>query len=204
MKDFATIVPRVAFAINLDGSRDAQPLADLFRKHRVPTTWALADISSLRSRPPHSVSQRPTLAVGDHYLAPTQLSMLPELGIEAVLASAESAAASKCRPLPGGMWLLAPRVQLPKRRRTRWLPHRAATLKDILAAAGDGVNLVSVSVAAILASSREFRALEKLVREVAQAEAEREIRAVSVAEIIAELAARHTAKPQRSILRLAA
>jgi hypothetical protein len=153
-----------------------------------------------------SVSGPTSLLVGDYGAFSSRLSILADLGIRAIFTnSAPEAAPLKPRPLPCGMWLVAPRVHLPKRRRLSWLPTRQATLKELLASACDGITLVSITASQWeQAGARAMQALERLLRDISWSSSRGEVQVATVADVVSELTARHTVKPQRSILRLAA
>jgi hypothetical protein len=152
------------------------------------------------------VNAAPRVVVGDHNSLSGRMTILAERGIRAVFAdAARQTPPFKPRPLPHGIWLLAPQVRWPKRRILRWLPGRATSLKELLQTACDGHVLVAIAAAEWEQTGvRGMQSPEKLLREVSWSASRGDVRVVTVAEIVAELSARHAVKPQRSILRLAA
>lgn len=259
MTEQATIVPRLAFVINLahsaktHGSQKAhglqsvglgarrEHLIHLFRGYRLPATWAVADAAQARllrdaaahrialtldgslTSPAQSAARfgrelshrlagladacgTPDLVVGDHGLLASRMATLSELGIRAIFTSSAPAAAPlKPRRLPCGMWLLAPRVQLPKRRFSRWLPMRATSLKELLASACDGNILASVAADECeQAGVRAMQNLETLLRDVSWSATSGQLQVATISEVVADLTERNAVKPQRSILRVAA
>jgi hypothetical protein len=252
MTEQAAIVPRLCFVINLAHAENAGPnlarlkhLVHLFRGHRLPATWAVADAAqtpllrdfaatavrhqiglsldeswaaahhgaarfgdelSHRLARLSNASGSTTLLVGDRGQLGSRMRVLAELGIRAIFTSFSQAATPlKPRPLPCGMWLLAPRVRLPKPRLTRWLPTRATSVKELLASACAGNVLVEVAADEWeRIGVRGMQALEKLLRDVSWSASRGQLQVVTVSEIVADLAGQYAVRPQRSILRLAA
>jgi hypothetical protein len=177
-------------------------------------SWAAAHLSTARFGDElgrrlaklASASGAPTLVVADRRSLGSRIKVLAELGIRAIFTqAAEDAALRKPRPLPCGMWLLAPRVWLPKRRRARWLPARSISVKELLASGCEGNVLVNVSTTEWeQVGVRGMQSLEKLLRDVSWSASRGQLQVTTVSEIVADLASRHAVKPQRSILRAAA
>lgn len=147
----------------------------------------------------------PTLVAADCGSLGSRMTVLAELGIRSVFTNAsEDAAPLKPRPLPCGMWLVAPRVRLPKRRLVRWLPTRPTSVKELLATACEGNVLVGVAADGEHVGADGMRALDRLLRDVSWCASRGQLRVTTVSEIVADLTSRHVVKPQRSILRAAA
>ena len=149
-----------------------------------------------------------TLVVGKPQLLRSRTAVLAEQGIRAVLTgSVERSTEAKSRPLPCGLWQLAPNVQVPQLRRLPlWWPfHRTSARQLIAAGTATGAIIVAVQSAQLgRSSARSLQQIEKLLREVAWAASRNQLALTTVGQIVAELAIAREVKPQRSILRLAA
>jgi hypothetical protein len=181
----------------------------------VNNTWAAAEVShsrfgnELSSRLAgltNSTGARPTLVVGDLGAMRSRMTTLSEQGIRAICSSTTSAAeTTNSRPLPCGLWQLAPSVCWPRRRLSRWLPSRSTSIKDLAASAAEGTILVSIESTELeRVSARGLQSFEKLLREVSWSASRSQLQISTVSEIVADLASRREVKPQRSILRAAA
>lgn len=253
--DQSTIVPRVAFVINLgpaesDGPQVARVhhLIHLFHGHRLPATWEVADAERVRLLQTKQISTdvdelaltvdahwcgqqvsktrfrnelierlarlqtagtaATTLVVSETPIPRNHVAILAEQGIRAILTgSVERCVTAKPRPLPRGVWQLAPNVLVPQKHRfPLWLPlHRTTARQLIAAGTAGGTTIVGVQSAQLgRSSARSLQQIEKLLREVAWAASRNQLVPVTVGQIVAELTIAHEVKPQRSILRLAA
>ena len=130
---------------------------------------------------------------------------LRELGVRAVIVDGMGQAPSAAAPraLPFGMWQLSPRVSVPILTTWRRFFSRAQRvhLEPI-----DGAPMVaSIDLGRIGSpTSRGWRAVERLIRQVADARQRNAVTVATVAEVTAGLAQGNAARPQRSILRAAA
>lgn len=124
------------------------------------------------------------------------------MGVRAIVTEAASAVPSAVRPLPFGIWQLAPRVTAPARRGwTNWLGrrrHLAIACEQVQAA----VAMLDLSRVAS-GGERAWRELDAVVAEVVDVRARGVAAVVCVGELAGRLADQNVPRPQRSILRAA-
>lgn len=133
-------------------------------------------------------------------------AILAEQGIRGILSNqVKSAAATSHSPLPCGLWQLDYAVAIPHK---SWLARLLAggnswqRLAKLIAK--EQTIVVSVDALQVAqASARSLQNLEKLLRQVSLIASRDELQVITAGEIIAELTASRTSRPQRSILRAA-
>ncbi len=124
------------------------------------------------------------------------------MGIRAIVTEAASAAASAARPLPFGIWQLAPRLAVPAVRRwMTWFRNRRRLTTE-----GDQApTALAILDLARLASTgvRGGREFEALVAELVDLRARGAASVACVGEVAEHLSEVNAPRPQRSILRAA-
>ena len=127
---------------------------------------------------------------------------LCQSGVRAVVGPSIRASASIIRPLPFGLWELAGHIKAPAPSRLNLFGRRP---RDLFPSADQSPSIASIDLGRVgSTASRAWQAVERLVDEAAEACAHGNSRNMSIAEIVAELSDSAAARPQRSILRLAA
>jgi len=142
---------------------------------------------------------------GDPQQLRSRAALLADLGIVAVVSELQPPGPPKPpRQLPYGLWQFDRTMTIPQlRHRWSWLTSRRPTLKQLFAAETSG-NTKVVTIDLGQAKARELQECEQLLQEIAKGSCQRQIRVTTIGQRAAELASEHAAKPQRSILRLAA
>jgi len=126
---------------------------------------------------------------------------LAQQGVQTIVTESAASDSGAVRPLPFGVWQLAPQGTLPSHR--RWFRRVGGVSQDFFSAAA-GPTIASIDLAAIGSpASRGWREMEKAIDQAATASDQGQIRIATVADLTAELARQSAAKPQRSILRAA-
>lgn len=125
---------------------------------------------------------------------------LAQLGVRSIVSSSASGAAA--RPLPFGLWHVAPQATLPARR--RWFRRTGGVTQGFFSGT-DGPAVATIDLGAIGSpDGRGWRELEQAMVEAAATNDQGKVRAVTIAGLTAELTRQSGAQPQRSILRAAA
>jgi hypothetical protein len=126
---------------------------------------------------------------------------LAQQGVQAIVTESAASDSRAIRPLPFGIWQLAPQGTLPSH--WRWFRRVGGVPQDFFSAAA-GPTIASIDLAAIGSpDSRGWRELEKAIDQAATASDQGQIRIATVADLTAELTRQSAPKPQRSILRAA-
>jgi hypothetical protein len=126
---------------------------------------------------------------------------LSQQGVQTIVTESAASDSGAVRPLPFGVWQLAPQGTLPSHR--RWFRRVGGVPQDFFAAAA-GPTIASIDLAAIGSTdSRGWREMEKAIDQAATASDQGQIRIATVADLTAELTRQSAPKPQRSILRAA-
>jgi hypothetical protein len=126
---------------------------------------------------------------------------LAQQGVRAIVTESAASDSGAVRPLPFGVWQLAPQGTLPSQR--RWFRRVGGVPQDFFSAAA-GPTIASIDLAAIGSpDSRGWRELEKAIDQASTASDQGQIRIATVADLTAELTRQSAPKPQRSILRAA-
>ena len=126
---------------------------------------------------------------------------LAQQGVRAIVTESTASDSGAVRPLPFGIWQLAPQGTLPSQR--RWFRRVGGVPQDFFNSA-TGPTIASLDLAAIGSpDSRAWREMEKAIDQAATASDQGQIRIATVADLTAELARQSAPKPQRSILRAA-
>ena len=126
---------------------------------------------------------------------------LSQQGVQTIVTESAASDSGAVRPLPFGVWQLAPQGTLPSHR--RWFRRVGGVPQDFFAAAA-GPTIASIDLAAIGSTdSRGWREMEKAIDQAATASDQGQIRIATVADLTAELTRQSVHKPQRSILRAA-
>lgn len=124
---------------------------------------------------------------------------LAQFGVRAIVSPSASGAAA--RPLPFGLWQVAPQATLPARR--RWFRRSGGVPQGFFSGAA-GPAVAAIDLGAIGSpDSRGWRELEQAIVEATAANDLGTVRVVTIADLTAELTRQTGAKPQRSILRAA-
>jgi len=127
--------------------------------------------------------------------------LLRQAGVRAVVTTAAPGGNLSMRPLPFGIWEFVPQLTVPKTGLWSRLFSAKKTLMPRLGApVVASIDLVRVGSV----SSRGCREVERLVQQAAAACREGAARSLTIAELAAELSGKTQARPQRSILRMAA
>jgi hypothetical protein len=128
---------------------------------------------------------------------------LRQAGVRALVVSASAGNATVVRPLPFGIWEFRPHLSAPKTR--NWLSIVGASARRLADSMGSSLTVASIDLARVSsASSRSWREVEQLLDQAAEAAHNGHTRIVTIADMTAELSDLHAARPQRSILRIAA
>lgn len=126
---------------------------------------------------------------------------LAQQGVRAIVTESTASDSGAVRPLPFGIWQLAPQGTLPSQR--RWFRRVGGVPQDFFSNAA-GPTIANIDLGAIGSpDSREWREMEKAIDQAATASDQGQIRIATVADLTAELARQSAPKPQRSILRAA-
>lgn len=124
---------------------------------------------------------------------------LAQFGVRTIVSGSASDAAP--RPLPFGLWQVTPHATLPSQR--RWLRRMGGVPQGFFSAAA-GPAIATVDLGMIGApESRGWKEFERALGEATAAHDQGAIRAVTIAELTAELTRQSAVRPQRSILRAA-
>jgi hypothetical protein len=127
---------------------------------------------------------------------------LCQSGVRAVVGPSIRGNASIIRPLPFGLWGLAAHLNAPEPSRFHLLRR---TRRNYFPSVDQLPSIASIDLARVGSpASRAWRAVERLVHQVSDASAAGNSRILTIAEIVAELSDSAAARPQRSILRMAA
>jgi hypothetical protein len=128
---------------------------------------------------------------------------LCQAGIRGIISAPVSAMSSSVRPLPFGVWEFGPHLTAPTA--TSW-PWQRLCRRSILAeAAAHSPAMAHIDLErAASTKSRGWREVERLVQQASDLCCTRALRAVTISQLAAELSAASAARPQRSILRMAA
>ena len=146
------------------------------------------------------------LVAGDPAILRPHAAILAEQGIRAVLSTSGQRPAASQTPLPCGLWQMNFGAAIPRQSRLfGWGAGNQGVLRKVARlTAADKPLLVSVDATLVAhANARSLQQLEKLVQAVSQAASRREVRVVTIREILADLAAERVSRPQQSILRAA-
>jgi len=126
--------------------------------------------------------------------------LLRQAGVRAVVTAAAGGTPSM-RPLPFGIWEFVPQLTVPRTGLWSSLFSAKKTLMPLLGAPV----VASIDLGRVgSAGSRGWREVERLVQQAAAACREGAARSLTIAELAAELSGKTQARPQRSILRMAA
>jgi hypothetical protein len=128
---------------------------------------------------------------------------LRQAGVRAVVGRTIRGEASTVRALPFGLWEFGPHMSAPAPR--RWLGLFGRATNDISNLDGTSPAVASIDLTrAASTDSRNWRTIEQLVDQAAEASTRGTARIETIARIAAELSETIAASPQRSILRMAA
>jgi hypothetical protein len=126
---------------------------------------------------------------------------LAQQGVRGIVTDSAVSGSEAVRPLPFGIWQLAPQGTLPSLR--RWFRRVGGVPQDFFAAATSPA-IATVDLAAIgVPGGNGWRELEKALDQAATAIDQGVINLTTVADFTAELTRQSAPKPQRSILRAA-
>jgi hypothetical protein len=127
--------------------------------------------------------------------------LLRPAGVRAVVTTAAAGGTSSMRPLPFGIWEFVPQLTVPRTGLWSSLFSAKKTLMPLLGAPV----VASIDLGRVgSASSRGWHKVERLVQQAAAACREGAARNLTIAELAAKLSGKTQARPQRSILRMAA
>ena len=146
-------------------------------------------------------------ACGDVEKLRPYVSILSENGIRGVIQGKIARGASAITPLPCGLLQFNCGMQIPVRSWLARIIPTAQTLgKWITKFQGSSETLlISVDASAVAhTTARGLRSLDRFLQEVSQAASLQQVQLVSLSELLAELIARRSPRPQQSILRSAA
>lgn len=126
---------------------------------------------------------------------------LAQQGIRGIVTESAASDSEWSRPLPFGIWQLAPQGTLPSQR--KWFRRVGGVPQDFFATAANPA-VVNINLAAAGGpGTAAWRELEKVIDQAATASDQGVIQLTTVADLTAELARQNAPKPQRSILRAA-
>jgi hypothetical protein len=129
--------------------------------------------------------------------------LLRQSGVRAIIISNPAARVTTIRPLPFGVWEFQPHLSVPNRR--RWLSALIRNSRGLTVAEDASPSAASIDLGRVGSlNSRSWRDVEQLVDQAAEACHGGFARAATIAELAAELADHSAARPQRSILKIAA
>lgn len=128
---------------------------------------------------------------------------LRQAGVRAIVGPPIRGESSTVTTLPFGLWRFEPHISAPAPRRWFGLFGRATGEVSNLVGASPAVAVIDLACAGAT-GSRNWRAIELLVDQAAEASARGKARIETIATIAAELSETIVARPQRSILRMAA
>ena len=128
---------------------------------------------------------------------------LRQAGVCAIVGPPVRGESSTVTALPFGLWKFGPHISAPAPRRWFDLLGRATSSISKLVGAAPAVACIDLARAGS-GGSRGWRTIEQLVEQAAEASARGSVRIETIASIAAELSETVTARPQRSILRMAA
>lgn len=212
-------------------SAGADRLVRMLAERRLASTWAVeqpAQAAALRSSRPSATIEMAMLldgdavesaarrlagfaAAGESVEAVYAVAPLPrgaverrfrQEGVSALINPPSAAATASVRALPFGLWSITPNIAAPPAR--RWLSlfcRRPQDLADLPDASGAVACICLVQAAS---NSRAWHAIERLADQAAHFAISGGARIVTVAQLAAEHSATHTARPQQSILKMAA
>jgi hypothetical protein len=128
---------------------------------------------------------------------------LRQSGVRAIIVNNAAGKSTCIRPLPFGVWEFQPHLSAPRRR--RWLSGLMRNSRRFI----DGEDASPLAAIIDLArvgslNSRSWREVEELVDQTAEACHAGFARAATIADLAAEMADYSAARPQRSILKIAA
>ena len=128
---------------------------------------------------------------------------LRQSGVRAIIINNAAGKSTSIRPLPFGVWEFQPHVSAPKRR--RWLSGLIRHSRELLDAEDASPSAASIDLARVGSlNSRSWRDVQHLLDQTAEACRAGLARAATIADLAAELADHSAARPQRSILKIAA
>jgi hypothetical protein len=128
---------------------------------------------------------------------------LRQAGVRVIVGPPIRNESSTVTTLPFGLWKFEPHINAPAPRRWFGLFGRATGDVSHLAGGATAVAIIDLARAGA-AGSRNWRAIEHLVDQAAEAAARGKARIETIATIAAELSETIATRPQRSILRMAA
>jgi hypothetical protein len=123
--------------------------------------------------------------------------------VRAIIVNNASGKSMTIRPLPFGVWEFQPHLSAPKRR--GWLSGLIRNPRGIIDVEDASPLAASIDLMRVGAvNSRSWRDVKQFVDQTAEACHAGLARAATIADLAAELADHSAARPQRSILRIAA
>lgn len=128
---------------------------------------------------------------------------LRQAGVCAIVGPSVRGGSSTVTALPFGLWKFGPHISIPAPRRWFGLLGGATNSLSNLAGAAPAVATIDLARAGST-GSRNWRAIEQLIDQAAEASARGTARIETIATVAAELSETIAARPQRSILRMAA
>jgi hypothetical protein len=128
---------------------------------------------------------------------------LRQAGVQAIVGPSVRGESSTITALPFGLWKFGPHISAPAPRCWFGLLGRPTGNISDLVGAAPAVACIDLARAGSV-GSRGWRAIEQLVEQAAEASARGSVRIETIASIAAELSETVAARPQRSILRMAA
>ena len=147
----------------------------------------------------------PRLVMGDPEVLRSRLAFLSEQGVGGILSTKQSRRGRQAiRPLPCGLWQLEPTIKVaPARPLFDLLFPRRLSVKQVAAVRTVHFLYVDAEVLQRM-SARRFRGVEEFLRDLSVAQSQNQLTVCCASETVASLACPREAKPQRSILRVAA